>query len=46
MKTLTRPSVAVVNEQGHNAEQDTGREGKYRNPLAKVKADKRATHTE
>jgi len=38
--------MAAVNEQSYNAKQDIGREGKNSDPLAKVKADKRSTHTE
>jgi len=38
--------MAVENEQRHSAKQDAGREGKNSNPFAKVKADKRSTHTD
>jgi hypothetical protein len=38
--------MAVVNEQCYNAKQHTNGKGRNSNPLTKVKADKRSTHTE
>jgi hypothetical protein len=46
MKKSSRLSLAVVNDQSHNAKRDTGGEGKNGNPLTKVKADERSAYSE